>query len=163
MVKIFLILMFLVILFGAPKFGGSQRGVVLTIPNGLSQTKRYTESVDELVERYYRERDFEKALTYEEQAILEMKYGSMDTDTFCRLNAMLGGCYVSLGECEKGKPYIDTALKEYEESGETGKSVYIVRHIEGIYALKTGEYRTAIDSFEEALPYGFDSLICLNK
>ena len=119
MVKIFLILMFLVILFGAPKFGGSHRGVVLTIPNGLSQTKRYTESVDELVERYYRERDFEKALTYEEQAILEMKYGSMDTDTFCRLNAMLGGCYVSLGECEKGKPYIDTALKEYEESGET--------------------------------------------
>ena len=151
MVKIVLILMFLVILFGAPKFGGCQRGVVLTIPNGLSQTKRYTESVDELVERYYRERDFEKALTYEEQAILEMKYGSMDTDTFCRLNAMLGGCYVSLGECEKGKPYIDTALKEYEESGETGKSVYIVRHIEGIYALKTGEYRTAIDSFEEAL------------
>ena len=75
----------------------------------------------------------------------------MDTDTLCRLNAMLGGCYVSLGECEKGKPYIDTALKEYEESGETGESVYIVRHIEGIYALKTGEYRMAIDSFEEAL------------
>lgn len=151
MVKIFLILMFLVILFGAPRFGGPKRGVVLTIPNGPPQTQRHTESADELVERYYRERDFEKALTYEEQALRDMEYGSMDTDTLCRLNAMLGGCYVSLGECEKGKPYIDTALKEYEESGETGESVYIVRHIEGIYALKTGEYRMAIDSFEEAL------------
>lgn len=64
MVKIFLILMFLVILFGAPRFGGPKRGVVLTIPNGPPQTQRHTESADELVERYYRERDFEKALTY---------------------------------------------------------------------------------------------------
>lgn len=151
MVKVFLILMFLVILFGAPKFGGPKRGVVLTIPSGPSQAERYTESVDELVERYYRERDFEKALTYEDSALRDMEYGSMDTDTICRLNAMLGGCYVGLGECEKGKPYIDTALKEYEEAGETGGSAHIVRHIEGIYNLKTGEYGMALDCFEEAL------------
>ena len=151
MVKVFLIHMFLEIIYGAPTFGGPKRGVVLTIPSGPSQAERYTESVDELVERYYRERDFEKALTYEDSALRDMEYGSMDTDTICRLNAMLGGCYVGLGECEKGKPYIDTALKEYEEAGETGGSAHIVRHIEGIYNLKTGEYGMALDCFEEAL------------
>ncbi|MCI9582216.1 MAG: tetratricopeptide repeat protein [Clostridium sp.] len=151
MVKIFLILMFLVILFGAPKFGSPKRGIVLTIPNGSAQAQQHTYSTGELVEWYYRERDFGKALMYEEQALQDMKYGSMDIDTICRLNAMLGGCYVGLGECEKGKPYIDTALKEYEEASETGGSAYIVRHIEGIYNLKTGEYGTAIGCFEEAL------------
>lgn len=117
--------------------------------NVFYEDEWYEYTPGELMERYYREGNFEEALEHEDWALQEiMRY---DADAKCRFNAMLGGSYIGLGLYKKGKTYIEDAWDDYERSGESAESIYVVYYIEGIYYLETGEYETAIRRFRKAV------------
>lgn len=119
--------------------------------NVLYEDEWYEYPPGELMERYYREHNYEEALELEDwasQAIIRY-----DADAKCRFNAMLGGSYIGLGLYKKGKTFIEDAWEASERSGENAESVYIVYYIEGIYYLETGEYQTAIRRFKKAVRY----------
>lgn len=113
-----------------------------------------TYPANELLEKYYRQGNFEKAITYAESSMDDIMMGYVkDEDRIRWINAMIGDCYLELGKYEEGKTYIDTAMERYEKAGETKGGFYNLCYMEGKYYLKTNQYKIAIECFENSVKY----------